>query len=212
MDFGGWTVPSPDDPPEVRLHTVGRPRGGTELKLVDDGGNELPVGETGEIWGRGPCCAMGYFRDDPATREAWTGDGWFRTGDLGRLDAKGNLIIVGRKKDRIRRGGLSIEPGEIEALLGGHPNIHKAAVVGFPDPLLGERACAFVVPKDGAVVTLEDVAAYLRAQRIATFKIPERLEVVAEMPLRGDKIDRAALRRTIEKPATGPVGGGATGS
>jgi len=212
MDFGGWTVPSPDDAPAVRLHTVGRPRGGTELKLVDEAGNDLPVGETGEIWGRGPCCAMGYFRDDAATVEAWTADGWFRTGDLGRFDAAGNLIIVGRKKDRIRRGGMSIEPGEIEALLGGHPRIHKAAVVGFPDPLLGERACAFVVPKDGAAVTLDEMVAYLRAHRIATFKIPERLEIVAEMPLRGDKIDRAALRRTIEKPATGAAGGDATGS
>ena len=98
---------------------------------------------------------------------------------------------------------MSIEPGEIEALLGGHPKIDKAAVVGFPDPLLGERACAFIVPRSGEVVTLNEVAAYLRAQRIATFKIPERLELLAELPLRGDKIDRAALRQSIEKLVSG---------
>jgi non-ribosomal peptide synthetase component E (peptide arylation enzyme) len=212
MDFGGWTVPSPADPPEVRLHTVGRPRGKTELRLVDDAGNDVPAGETGEIWGRGPCCATGYFRDETATREAWTADGWFRTGDLGRTDAGGNLIIVGRKKDRIRRGGMSIEPGEIEALLSGHPKIDKAAVVGFPDPLLGERACAFVVPKNGEVVSLDEVIGYLRSQRIATFKIPERLVLVAELPLRGDKIDRAALRRTIEQQVPGAAAAGADGS
>ena len=212
MDFGGWTVPSPTDPPEVRRHTVGRPRGNTEIRLVDDAGSEVAAGETGEIWGRGPCCATGYFRDDAATREAWTADGWFRTGDLARYDAAGNLIIVGRKKDRIRRGGMSIEPGEIEALLSSHPKIDKAAVVGFPDPLLGERACAFVVPRNGETVTLDEVSGYLRAQRIATFKIPERLEVIAELPLRGDKIDRAALRRTIEKQVRGAATAGANGS
>jgi non-ribosomal peptide synthetase component E (peptide arylation enzyme) len=212
MDFGGWTVPSPSDPPEVRRHTVGRPRGNTELRLVDDAGNDVAAGETGEIWGRGPCCAMGYFRDDAATREAWTADGWFRTGDLARHDVAGNVIIVGRRKDRIRRGGMSIEPGEIEALLSGHPKIDKAAVVGFPDPLLGERACAFVVPRNGEIVTLDELTGYLRAQRIATFKIPERLEVIAELPLRGDKIDRAALRRRIEEQVPGVATARANGS
>jgi len=199
VDFGGWTVPSPEDPPEVRLYTVGRARGDTELRLVDDAGHDVPAGEPGEIWGRGPCCATGYFRDEAATREAWTADGWFRTGDLGCYDPAGNLVIVGRKRDLIRRGGKSIHPGEIEALLSGHPKIYKAAVVGLPDPMLGERACAVVVPKHGEVVTLDDVTGYLRAQRIASFKLPERLELVADLPLRGDKIDRRALRRTIEE-------------
>ncbi len=199
VDFGGWTVPSPKDPPEIRLYTVGRARGDTELRLVDDAGREVPAGEPGEIWGRGPCCATGYFRDEAATREVWTADGWFQTGDLGRYDAAGNLVIVGRKRDLIRRGGKSIQPGEIEALLSDHPKIFKAAVVGFPDPQLGERACAVVVPKRGEVVTLDDVTGYLRAQRIASFKLPERLELVGDLPLRGDKIDRTALRRMIEE-------------
>ena len=170
---------------------------------MDDAGQEVPAGEPGEIWGRGPCCATGYFHDDAATRDVWTPDGWFRTGDLGRYDAAGNLIIVGRKRDVIRRGGKSIQPGEIEALLSGHPKIYKAAVVGFPDPLLVERACAVVVPKPGEVVTLDDVTGFLRAQRIASFKLPERLELIADLPLRGDKIDRMALRRTIEERVLG---------
>src|SRR5262249_29995353 len=199
MDFGGWAVPSPKDPPDVRLHTVGQARGETELRIVDDGGKDVGAGETGEIWGRGPCCATGYFRDDAATREAWTSDGWFQTGDLGRYDSAGNLMIVGRKRDLIRRGAKSIQPGEIEALLGGHPKIQKAAVVGFRDPVRGERACAVVVPKQGELVTLDDVIDYLRAQRIASFKLPERLELLADLPVRGDKIDRQALRRLVEE-------------
>jgi non-ribosomal peptide synthetase component E (peptide arylation enzyme) len=166
---------------------------------VDDEGKDVAAGETGEIWGRGPCCATGYFRDEAATREAWTADGWFQTGDFGRFDSAGNLGIVGRKRDLIRRGGKSIQPGEIEALLGGHPKIHKAAIVGFPDPMLGERACAVVVPRQGEIVTLEDVTGYLRGQRIASFKLPERLELFKEFPLRGDKIDRRALRQAVEE-------------
>ena len=203
MDFGGWAVPSPGDPPNVRFHTVGHARGGTELRLMDDAGREVSAGEVGEIWGRGPSCASGYFRDEVATREAWTSDGWFRTGDLGRFDAAGNLAIVGRKRDIIRRGGKTIQPGEIEALLSTHPQIYKAAVVGFPDPALGERTCVFVVPKRGEIITLGDVTGYLRHRRIASFKLPERLELVDDLPVRGDKIDRAALRKMIEERVLG---------
>jgi cyclohexanecarboxylate-CoA ligase len=203
VDFGGWTVPSPKDAPEVRLHTVGRPRGGTEIRLVDSDDRDVPAGESGEVWGRGPCCSTGYFRDEDATREAWTADGWFRTGDLGRFDAAGNLVIVGRKRDVIRRGGKTIQPGEIEALLSGHPKIYKAVVVGFSDPVLGERACAVVVPKRGEVISLEEVIEYLRGHRIASFKLPERLELVGDLPSRGDKIDRPALRRMVEERVMG---------
>jgi non-ribosomal peptide synthetase component E (peptide arylation enzyme) len=199
MDFGGWAVASPSDPPDVRHDTVGRPRGGTQIRLVDEAGRDVPPGEPGEIWGRGPSCASGYFRDDFATREHWTPDGWFRTGDLGRLDDAGNLVVVGRKGDLIRRGGRDIHPAEIEGLLGSHPKIARAAVVGFPDAVLGERACVFVVPRPGAAVTLDEVTRYLRAQRVASFKLPERLELVADLPLRGDKLDRGALRRAIRE-------------
>jgi len=203
MDFGGWAVPSPLDPPEVRFHTVGRARGGTELRLMDEASRQVTAGEVGEIWGRGPSCASGYFRDEIATREAWTSDGWFRTGDLGRFDAAGNLVIVGRKRDIIRRGGKTIQPGEIEGLLSAHPKIYKAAVVGFPDSTMGERACAVIVPKRGEVITLGDVTGYLRERRIASFKLPERLELVDDLPARGDKIDRAALRKMIEERILG---------
>ena len=199
MDFGGWAVPLPSDPPAIRYDTVGRPRGGTELRLVDETGRDVQAGEVGEIWGRGPCCASGYFRDEAATRERWTPGGWFRTEDLGRLDPSGNLVIVGRKGEVIRRGSRSIHPGEIEELLSGHPKILKVAVVGLPDSLLGERACAFVVPKPGEVMTLEEMTSYLRAQRIASFKLPERLELLTDLPFKGDKIDRATLRQATRK-------------
>ncbi len=199
VDFGGWAIPSPFDSPQVRYETVGRPRGGTELRLVDETGRDVPPGQVGEIWGRGACCASGYFRDEASTRERWTEDGWFRTGDLGRWDSSGNLMIVGRKGDLIRRGGRSIHPAEIERLLSGHPKIAKVAVVGIPDPLLGEQACAFIVPKPDQAVTLDDVTSYLRARQVASFKLPERVELLPELPLRGDKIDRAALQEAIRE-------------
>ena len=200
MDFGGWAVPAPSDSRAIRYETVGRPRGHTELRLVDETGNTVPAGEVGEIWGRGPCCAEGYFRDEVATRERWTADGWFRTGDLARRDPSGNLVIMGRKGEVIRRGGRSIHPLELEQLLGAHPKIARVAIVGIPDPLLGEQACAFVVPRPDEVIELTEVAAYLRARRIASFKIPERLVLLPDLPSKGDKVDRLALRETVSSP------------
>lgn len=197
VDFGGWAAPSLSDPPAVRHTTVGRPRGNTELRLVDETDRDVPAGEVGEIWGRGPCCSVGYFRDEASAQERWTPDGWFRTGDLARLDSDGNLVIVGRKGEMIRRGSRSIFPAEIEGLLSSHPKILKVAVVGIPDSVLGERACACVVPKAGEILTLEEVTASLRAQGIASFKLPERLELLSDLPLKGDKVDRAALREKL---------------
>ena len=197
VDFGGWAVPSPSDPPEIRYETVGQPRAGAELRVVDESGRDVPDGDVGEIWGRGPCCADGYFRDEVATRERWTPDGWFRTSDLGHWDSAGDLVIVGRTGEVIRRGGRSIHPEEIEGLLSAYPRILKVAVVAMPDPVLGERVCACVVPTPGQPLSLEDVTGYLRSRQIASFKLPERLELFSDLPLTGDKIDRAALRLLI---------------
>lgn len=199
MDFGGWAVPSLDDPPEIRHRTVGRPRGGTEIRLVDDQGGDVPAGEVGEIWGRGPCCALGYYKDEQSTRERWTTDGWFRTGDLGFEDRHGNLVMVGRKKEIIRRGAQTIIPAELEQLLLGHPTIVKAAVIGLPDPVMEERVCACVLLRSGHSFSFDEMIGYLKQKRLAPYKWPERLEVVSDMPLRGDKIDKQALRDVILK-------------
>jgi non-ribosomal peptide synthetase component E (peptide arylation enzyme) len=197
MDFGGWTVPSLNDPPEVRHRTVGRPRGETEIRLVADDGGEVEAGGVGEIWGRGPCCARGYYNDDAGTRERWTAEGWFRTGDLGRQDAAGNLIIVGRKKEVIRRGAQTIVPAELEQLLAAHPKILKVAVIGLPDPVMEERVCAVVVLRPDAALSLAAMIDFLKEKKLAPHKWPERLELVRDLPLRGDKIDKQALKDAI---------------
>jgi non-ribosomal peptide synthetase component E (peptide arylation enzyme) len=198
VDFGGNTSTSLDDPRDVRLLTVGRPRGGTEIRLVDDSGRDVGRGEVGEVWGRGPSCASGYFRDPETTRQAWTEDGWFRMGDLGRFDEHGNLLIAGRKKDMLIRGGQNIYPVEVEDLLIMHPKVSDVAIVGMPDPVMGERACAYVVPKPGQQFTFEEMLAFLKGQGLAMYKLPERLEITDRLPLVGEqKVDRKALAADI---------------
>jgi len=196
VDLGGWVAASPDDPSEARWFTVGRPRGGTEIKLVSEEGKP---GVEGEIWGRGPSSATGYLGDPEATREAWTEDGWSRTGDIGRVDEQGGLVILGRKVEVINRGGQKVFPAEVEMFLERHPGISRVAVVPFPDARLGQRACAYVVPRDDQPITLEDLTRFLSALGLASFKLPERLEVVNELPLAsGWKVARQTLRRRLE--------------
>ena len=155
--------------------------------------------EVGEIWGGGPSCASGYFQDAEATWEAWTKDGWFRTGDLGRIDDQGNLIIVGRKKDMIIRGGQNVYPAEIESILLTHAAVAAAAVVAMPDTVMGEKACAYVQLKEGQRLTFQEMVKFLADQDIALYKIPERLELIASMPLAVDglKTDKKVLQKDI---------------
>ncbi len=202
VDLGCWVAASPDDARDIRWHTVGRPRGGSEIRLVSDQGDASPEGE---IWGRGPSNATGYFRDAEATRTAWTEDGWYRTGDIGRFDGQGNLVILGRKFDAINRGGQKIFPEELESLLGRHPMIAKAAVVPYPDERLGQRTCACIVPAGADAITLEEVTQFLRELGVATYKLPERLEVLPELPLAsGWKVARQMLRARLEEKRTEP--------
>lgn len=189
VDLGCWTCPAPEDPPAVRHHSVGRPCGGTELRIDPEGADG-----SGEVLGRGPSSTWGYYRDALATREAWTKDGWFRTGDIGRLDADGNLVLVGRKVEVIDRGGHKVHPEEVERALETHAAVARAAVVPYPDERLGQRVCAYVVPRDGAAPTLADLVAYLRDRGLASYKLPERLEVVTKLPTSpGGKVARRAL-------------------
>ncbi len=194
VDLGCWTASAPEDPPAVRHGTVGRARGGTELRLVSADGAE---GE-GEVWGRGPSSTWGYFGDAAATQAAWTVDGWFRTGDIGRLDGEGNLVLVGRKVEVINRGGHKVYPEEIERLLEEHERVLRAVVVPYPDERLGERVCACVVAAPGARLALDELVAYLRARGLASYKLPERLELVARLPAGpGGKIARRVLAEEI---------------
>ncbi len=198
VDYGTISGSSYADTREVRLATVGKPYPGSEVKLVDESGNEALQGEIGEVWARGGDSVSGYFKDPESTKQTWPG-GWYRTGDLGRFDAEGHLIVAGRKKDMIIRGGQNVYPAEIEALLVSHPKISAAAVVGMPDEILGEKACAFVVPKPGQDITLQDMVAFLKEKEIAPFKIPERMETIDKLPMVADdqKVDKKLLARTI---------------
>ncbi|MBI2935022.1 MAG: acyl--CoA ligase [Chloroflexi bacterium] len=199
VDFGCATNASLDDPIEVRVLTAGKPCWGAKLKLVDDNGKEVARGEVGELLGTGPAGVGGYYKDDKATWEAWTRDNWYRTGDLGKINEDGNLVIVGRKKEMIKRGGQNIYPIEIEKLMLTHPKVLDIAVVGMPDPEMVERACAYVVPKTGQKFVFDDLSGYLKEKGLAPFKIPERLEILEKMPMLAadQKIDKKVLKADI---------------
>jgi non-ribosomal peptide synthetase component E (peptide arylation enzyme) len=169
-----------DDPEEV-CGLVGRPLPEMGVKVVDDDGRDLPSGQAGEILSIGPSVTVGYYNNPTANAASFTGDGWFRTGDIGVFDDRGYLKIVGRKKEMIIRGGANIYPREIEEVLFKHPKILDVAVIGVPDPRLGERACACIVPRPGEQITLAEVVDFLR-DKIATYKLPERLEILAVLP------------------------------
>jgi len=173
-----------DDPEEVRMETVGRPLSpDDEVRLVDDDDREVAPGEVGELLARGPYTLRGYFGVPDYNARAFTSDGFYRSGDLMRLHPSGNYRVEGRKKDLINRGGEKISAEEIENLILAHPAVQNVACVPMPDPVLGERMCAFAILRRGATLSLRELAAFLLEQEIAKHKLPERLEIVGEFPL-----------------------------
>lgn len=198
-DCGGFTIHSIDAPRAERLLTLGKPPPGiVEVKLVDDFGKEVPRGEIGEIWMRGPACVSGYYKDPETTGQVWTEDGWFKLGDLGKWDEEGNLLLMGRKKDVIIRAGQNIFPNEIENLLQTHNKVEAAAIIGIPDAVLGEKACAVVVPKPSQVFTCEEMIRFLKSKSMAAYKLPELLVIVETLPLVAEqKVDKKALAGVV---------------
>jgi 2,3-dihydroxybenzoate-AMP ligase len=181
----------------VILETQGRPMSADdEVRVVDESGRPVPCGEIGELECRGPYTIRGYYRAEEHNRTAFTADGFYRTGDLVRLHPSGNLVVEGRRKDTINRGGEKISSEEIENLLLAHPAVLNAAVVAMPDPVLGERACAFVILRSGATLTLAELSDFLiHDRRVAKFKVPERLELCERFPTTAvGKIAKTALR------------------
>ena len=170
------------DPKDVlrKMGSVGKPYVATEIRIVDDDGNDVTPGETGEILTRGPNVMVGYYKDPEATAEALKG-GWLHTGDLGRLDDEGFLYIVDRKKDMIITGGENVYPREIEEILYSHPKILEAAVIGLPDATWGEKIHAVIVLKDGQYMEEKEVIEYCKA-RLASFKKPKSVEFVDRLP------------------------------
>lgn len=201
VDYGGISAPSIDDPPQVRHLTVGAPLPGNEIQIRDPSGKEVAKGGIGEIYVRGPYGASGYYKDPEMTAKLWTKDGWYRTGDLGKFTEEGKLTIAGREKDMIIRGGQNIYPLEVENLLLANPMVADVAIVGIPDTLMGERACACVVPRPNQTFSFEEMSSYLKSKRIAAYKLPEKLLIFSSLPyVGGIKLDKKAIRtQAIER-------------
>lgn len=186
---------------EKRAHTDGRVQPGNEVRILDDDGRDLPPGVEGDIVSRGTELFRGY-RDIALDGGAFTQDGWFRTGDVGRLDVEGYLTITDRKKDIIVRGGENFSSKEIEDVLGAHPRVAETAAVGAPDERYGERVAVFVVLRKGTDLTVEEVAAHFRAAGLARQKTPEVVRVVAALPRTpAGKVQKVPLRARLAAPA-----------
>jgi len=196
------TFTRPGDPLAARTGSAGRASPGTALRVAD-GMTALAAGAEGELQVRGASVFEGYLDNADATAAAFTADGWFRTGDLARLDAAGNLLITGRLKDVINRGGIKFNPTDVEAIVANHAAVAQCAIVPMPDPVLGERACCFVVLKPGAAVTLDQLREWLTAHEVAKLKWPERLEIIDELPLTPTrKVKKAELAAWLERKAS----------
>ena len=181
LQAGAYTRLADSEP--VRIETTGCASPGTELRVLRDDGSLAAPGEVGELQMRGASLFSGYLDNPQATRDAFTDDGWFRTGDLAVMDAAGNTALAGRTKDIINRGGVKFNPVDVENLMAGHPAVAEAAVVPMPDPVLGEKACLFVTLRPGASLQLDEVQRFLEERKVSKLKWPERLEIISAMPL-----------------------------
>jgi len=187
-----------DAPQDLLLTSSGAPVcEDDEIKVLDDDGNEVPDGEPGELVTRGPYTIQGYYNAPEKQADAFTPDGFYRMGDIVRKQGR-HVFTEGRRKDLINRGGEKISCEEVENLIFGHPKVKAVTLVAMPDPVFGEKACAFVITKEGQSLEFGELIDYLKQQRIASFKLPERLEVVGEFPLSPvGKILKRALREAI---------------
>lgn len=194
-ETGGFvTYTEPTDEAETIARTVGKVVPEFELRVVDDQHHNLPLGEVGEIAIRGSCVIKEYFDNPIETAAAIDKEGWFYTGDQGRLDARGYLTLVDRKKDMYITGGYNVYPSEIEEHLSEHPKVAFVAVLGSKDDVMGEVGVAFVVPRPGAVLSADEIKARCQVA-LAEYKIPRRVELRERLPLTAlGKVDKMKLR------------------
>jgi non-ribosomal peptide synthetase component E (peptide arylation enzyme) len=187
-----------DDPADLRATTDGRIVPHTCVRIVDDNCRDVPRGEPGEILSSGPELFVGYT-DKTLNDEAFIDDCWFRTGDVGVLNLQNYLAITGREKDIIIRGGENISAREVEETLANHPAVAESAAVAWPDPLYGEKVCAFVLLKSGAALSLQEVIVHFSGSGLARLKTPERLIVIDEFPRTVlGKIAKRELKKHLE--------------
>lgn len=183
-----------------RLRAAGRPVIGVDLKIIDDRGEEVPTGQVGEVAVRGPNVTVGYLNRPEENARAFH-KGWFRTGDLGRVDAEGFMYLLDRLKDMIVTGGENVYCSEVEAVLYQHPAVHETAVIGVPDPIYGEALLAVIVPAPGQNLTADEIIAHCRG-KIGGYKIPRRIAVLDQMPKSAmGKILKTELRRMFARDA-----------
>jgi 2,3-dihydroxybenzoate-AMP ligase len=202
---GTNTATRPGDTIDIICNSVGRPVCPYDtIKIIDEKGQEVPFGAEGELVSKGPGIFTGYFKSQEENSQIFTQDGFFKTGDKARKDQFGNITITGRIKDIINRGGEKISALEIEHRLSTHPAIHETAVVGMPDQVLGERICAYVVPKEGTNPTFDEIIAFLKGNGASVQQLPERIELVKDLPVtKVGKVDKNALREDIKKRLEG---------
>jgi non-ribosomal peptide synthetase component E (peptide arylation enzyme) len=201
MTEGAGTITRSTDTPDVVAGTVGKgmcPY--DQYKIVDEEDHVLAPGEEGELVTQGPSIVSGYYKSEEEDKLTFTRDGFFRTGDVGKFDPHGNLIITGRIKDIIRRGAESIIPFEIEEMISEHPKVAAASVVGMPDARLGERICVYAQLLKGEKITFKELISFLKEKGASKMLLPERLEVLEEFPLTTmQKVDKQALREDIAR-------------
>ena len=190
---GAAVMSSWDGPPDIISKSIGKPLGGVSLQIRDDAGNEVPTGETGEIWIKGGPVVAGYWAMPEETAASFT-DGWLHTGDLAYVDEKGNVVLRGRKKEMFLQGGYNVYPVEVENVLARHPAVLMVAGIGIPDEILGEVGCYYIVPKEGMTVTDEELIAFCK-DKVADYKVPRRIIQRAELPLTpAGKIQKSSLK------------------
>jgi len=196
---GQTTLTRADDDLDTVLSTVGRPTCPYDTyKVVDRDGNMLPQNASGELLIKGPCVFTGYYKAPEENAKAFDKDGFFKTGDVARIDEKGNITLTGRIKEMINRGGESISSVEIERLISSHPGVEIVAVVPMPDPDMGERVCAYVQQKPGANLDFGKVISFLKDRKASVLQLPERIEFIDSMHFtKAEKVDKMALREDI---------------
>jgi len=189
------------DDTETILHTVGKPTCPYDsYKMVDLNGEELPVNLSGELLIKGPGVFTGYYNAPDENKNVFDKDGFFKTGDVAKFDGAGNIVLTGRIKEMICRGGECISPTEIEKLISSHPDVALVAVIPMPDPVMGERACAYIEPMPGAALDFDAIIAFLQDNQASVLQFPERIEFMEKIPLtQTGKLDKRALAEDICK-------------
>jgi 2,3-dihydroxybenzoate-AMP ligase len=198
---GMTTITRSTDDLETICNTVGRPTCPYDTyRVIDKKGNELPPNTPGELVLKGPGVFTGYYNNLEENKRAFTKNGFFKTGDIAKINEKGYIQLTGRLKEMVNRGGESISSTEIEKLITCHPCVAAVAVIAMPDPLMGERVCAYIQPKNDIKLSFDEIISFLKDQKASVLQLPERIEFIDHMPYTGaEKVDKASLRADIER-------------